>query len=94
MAATGATGIDIGELAGEREVRECLQWFTREKQWINETHLQLCPVPAPEVASCQSHSSGIAGSRRVRYPRFRYTRVTDTGRSVIAFAPAAVCCST
>ena len=40
-------GIDIGELAGEREVRECLQWFTREKQWINETHLQLCRVPAP-----------------------------------------------
>jgi tripeptide aminopeptidase len=42
-----ATGIGIGELAGEREVRDCLQWFTREKQWINETHLQLCRVPAP-----------------------------------------------
>ena len=47
MAANGATGIGIGELAGEREVRECLQWFTREKQWINETHLQLCRIPAP-----------------------------------------------
>ena len=47
MAANGVTGIGIGELAGEREVRECLQWFTREKQWINETHLQLCRVPAP-----------------------------------------------
>ncbi len=47
MAGNAATGIDIGELAGEREVRECLQWFTREKQWINETHLQLCRVPAP-----------------------------------------------
>ena len=47
MAANAATGIGIGELAGEREVRECLQWFTREKQWINETHLQLCRVPAP-----------------------------------------------
>jgi acetylornithine deacetylase/succinyl-diaminopimelate desuccinylase-like protein len=40
-------GIDIGVLAVQREVRECLQWFTREKQWINETHLQLCRVPAP-----------------------------------------------
>jgi acetylornithine deacetylase/succinyl-diaminopimelate desuccinylase-like protein len=40
-------GIDIGALAGEREVRECLQWFTREKQWVNEMHLQLCRVPAP-----------------------------------------------
>jgi acetylornithine deacetylase/succinyl-diaminopimelate desuccinylase-like protein len=47
MAANAETGIGIGELAVEREVRECLQWFTREKQWINETHLQLCRVPAP-----------------------------------------------
>ncbi len=28
-------------------MRECLQWFTREKQWINEQHLQVCRVPAP-----------------------------------------------
>ena len=42
-----AAGINIGELAGERGVRDCLQWFTREKQWINEIHLQLCRVPAP-----------------------------------------------
>jgi acetylornithine deacetylase/succinyl-diaminopimelate desuccinylase-like protein len=47
MTANGAIGIEIGELAGQREVRECLQWFTREKQWINETHLQICRVPAP-----------------------------------------------
>ena len=51
MAANGATGIDIGELAGEREVRECLQWFTREKQWINETHLQLCASPRPRSST-------------------------------------------
>jgi acetylornithine deacetylase/succinyl-diaminopimelate desuccinylase-like protein len=24
-----------------------LQWFTREKQWINEIHLQLCRIPGP-----------------------------------------------
>ena len=28
-------------------MRECLQWFSRERQWINETHLQLCRVAAP-----------------------------------------------
>ena len=38
---------NIGQLADSRGVRECLQWFTREKQWINETHLALCRVPAP-----------------------------------------------
>jgi tripeptide aminopeptidase len=47
MAANVAAGINLGELAEQRGVRECLQWFTREKQWINETHLQLCRVPAP-----------------------------------------------
>jgi hypothetical protein len=47
MASNAAVGFHIGELADDRGVRECLQWFTREKQWINETHLQLCRVPAP-----------------------------------------------
>ncbi len=47
MAANGVAGISPGELAEQRGVRDCLQWFTREKQWINETHLQLCRVPAP-----------------------------------------------
>lgn len=37
----------VGELAQRRGVRECLQWFTREKQWVNEQHLQVCRIPAP-----------------------------------------------
>ena len=44
--AASATGINIGDLTDHRGVRECLQWFTREKQWVNETHLQICRVPA------------------------------------------------
>jgi len=47
MAANAAANFNIGELADDRGVRECLQWFTREKQWINEAHLQLCRVPSP-----------------------------------------------
>ena len=35
---------DTAQLPG---VREALQWFTQEKQWINERHLELCRVPAP-----------------------------------------------
>jgi tripeptide aminopeptidase len=45
--ASPAAGANLSEIAELREVRECLQWFTREKQWINEMHLQLCRVPAP-----------------------------------------------
>jgi acetylornithine deacetylase/succinyl-diaminopimelate desuccinylase-like protein len=44
---TALTGINLSELASRAAVRECLQFFTREKQWINEIHLQLCRVPAP-----------------------------------------------
>src|ERR1043165_9766972 len=47
MATNAATGLGLNELVEHRGVRECLQWFTREKQWINETHLQLCRIPAP-----------------------------------------------
>jgi acetylornithine deacetylase/succinyl-diaminopimelate desuccinylase-like protein len=49
MAANPAAGLNIGDLAEQRGVRDCLQWFTREKQWINEIHLQLCRVPAPTL---------------------------------------------
>ncbi|HVW83549.1 MAG TPA: M20/M25/M40 family metallo-hydrolase, partial [Bryobacteraceae bacterium] len=37
----------VGELAERPGIREALQWFTREKQWVNEIHLQLCRIPAP-----------------------------------------------
>jgi acetylornithine deacetylase/succinyl-diaminopimelate desuccinylase-like protein len=45
--ANAATGVNLSEIVEHRGVRECLQWFTREKQWINEMHLQLCRIPAP-----------------------------------------------
>ena len=47
MAVNALTGANLTELTDHRGVRECLQWFTREKQWINEIHLQFCRVPAP-----------------------------------------------
>src|SRR5690242_13749887 len=42
-----APGAMVRDLAESRGVREALQWFTREKQWINEMHLQLCRIPSP-----------------------------------------------
>jgi acetylornithine deacetylase/succinyl-diaminopimelate desuccinylase-like protein len=44
---TASTGTNINELGELPGVREALQFFTREKQWINEIHLQCCRVPAP-----------------------------------------------
>jgi tripeptide aminopeptidase len=37
----------LGDLVDKPGIREALQWFTREKQWVNDIHLQLCRVPAP-----------------------------------------------
>lgn len=37
----------VSELVHSPGMKECLQWFSRERQWINEQHLQLCRVPAP-----------------------------------------------
>lgn len=37
----------LADLASSPFLRECLQWFTREKQWITDRHLQVCRVPAP-----------------------------------------------
>lgn len=34
------------QLAGASHLQDALQWFVRQKQWINEQHLQLCRVPA------------------------------------------------
>jgi tripeptide aminopeptidase len=48
VAVNAAQGVvNLNAIAETREVRECLQWFTREKHWINDMHLQLCRVPAP-----------------------------------------------
>jgi len=47
MAASAANGTGLNQLTDHRGVKECLQWFTREKQWINEKHLELCRVPSP-----------------------------------------------
>jgi tripeptide aminopeptidase len=37
----------VSELAASSAVRSCLDWFWRERRWINEQHLKLCRIPAP-----------------------------------------------
>jgi tripeptide aminopeptidase len=45
--------VSLHELAQTREIREVLQWFTREKLWINEIHQQVCRIPAPTFLESQ-----------------------------------------
>ncbi|MBZ5632440.1 MAG: M20/M25/M40 family metallo-hydrolase [Acidobacteriia bacterium] len=37
----------VADLARSPELRLPLDWFRRERAWINEQHLKLCRVPAP-----------------------------------------------
>ena len=53
----------VGEVAERPGIREALQWFTREKQWVNEIHLQLCRVPAPTFLE-QQRAEWMAGQFR------------------------------
>ncbi len=43
----GLTAAVVSQLASSAGIRDCLQWVQREKQWINDRHLQLCRVAAP-----------------------------------------------
>ena len=52
-----------GELAALSGIREALQWFTREKQWVNDIHLQLCRIPAPTFME-QQRAEWIAAQFR------------------------------
>lgn len=53
----------VAALAERGEVRERLQWFTREKQWINDQHLQLSRIPAPTFLE-QKRAEWMAGQFR------------------------------
>jgi tripeptide aminopeptidase len=37
----------VAELAATPSMRSAMEWFRRERAWINEQHLKLCRVPAP-----------------------------------------------
>jgi acetylornithine deacetylase/succinyl-diaminopimelate desuccinylase-like protein len=41
------SAVIIGDLAARHDVRVALQHFTKEKQWVNDIHLQLCRIAAP-----------------------------------------------
>ncbi len=60
-------------------IRECLQWFSREKQWITEQHVSLCRIPAPTFLEEKRAEWMVAQFRAMGCP----ARV-DRGGNVIA----------
>ncbi len=69
----------VGELAERPGIREALKWFTREKQWVNEIHLQLCRVPAPTFLE-QQRAEWMAAQFRL----LGWHAAIDRGGNVLA----------
>ena len=69
----------LAEALNSPAIRDALAWFVREKQWINEQHLQLCRVAAPtffeqkraEWMLEQFRAHGLRGAHRPRRQRDR-----------------------
>jgi tripeptide aminopeptidase len=76
-------GQSLQELAQAREVREILQWFTREKQWINEIHQQFCRIPAPTFLESQR-----AEWFAVQFRQFGFVARIDRHGNVLAMRSA------
>jgi tripeptide aminopeptidase len=53
----------LGAFAETPGLRECLRWFTGEKQWVNEKHAQISRIPAPTFFE-QARAGWIAGELR------------------------------
>ena len=73
-------GLSVADIAQRAEVRQSLQWFTREKQWINEVHLELCRIPAPTFLE-QQRAEWMAAQFR----GFGCRSQIDRAGNVIAF---------
>ena len=75
-----SAAVPVTDVAQLRGVRECLQWFTREKQWINEIHLELCRIPAPTFLE-QPRAEWMAAQFRA----FGWKSQIDRAGNVVAF---------
>lgn len=69
----------IAQLAEKTELFQAQRWFARERNWINDIHLQLCRVPAPtffEQARADWFRSELA--------RYGWNATIDRAGNVIA----------
>src|SRR3982751_5155074 len=73
----------LAGVLGSRSVRDCLQWFQRERKWINERHLELCRIAAPTFFE-QKRAEWMAGQFRA----LGWETQIDKAGNVVAFSHA------
>jgi len=72
----------VADLARTPEVRVALDWFRRERAWINEQHLKLCRVPAPTFLE-QKRAEWMAE----RFQSLGWDSHVDRAGNVLAMLP-------
>ncbi|HLH02423.1 MAG TPA: M20/M25/M40 family metallo-hydrolase [Bryobacteraceae bacterium] len=72
----------IAQLAESPALFEAQRWFARERGWINETHLQLCRIPAPTFFEGQR-----AEWFRAQLEQFGWRARLDRAGNVLADQP-------
>ena len=72
----------MADAASMPELRGLLQWFAREKQWINERHLELCRIAAPTFFE-QARGEWMQGQFR----ELGYDARIDRSGNVVAMRP-------
>jgi tripeptide aminopeptidase len=72
----------VSDLARSGSVRACLEWFRKERAWINEQHLKLCRVPAPTFFE-QKRAEYMAE----RFRSLGWEAKLDRAGNVIAWLP-------
>jgi tripeptide aminopeptidase len=79
----------VADLARSPELRVPLDWFRRERAWINEQHLKLCRVPAPTFLE-QKRAEWMAE----RFRELGWESRLDRAGNVVASLPGRRDCAT
>ena len=69
----------IAKLGQTQAVQRQLQFFAREKKWINERHLEVCRVPAPTFREQQRAEFLVETFRGLGH----FPRIDDSGNVVV-----------
>jgi hypothetical protein len=76
---------NLDALASSRGVKEALQQLSRDKQWINEKHLELCRIPSPTFQEQRRAEWMLAAFRQLGCD----AKIDQAGNVVAFLQPAA-----
>jgi tripeptide aminopeptidase len=76
---------DLDLVASSKGVKEALQYLSRDKQWINERHLELCRIPSPTFQEQRRADWMLAAFRQLGWE----AKLDQAGNVIAFLAPGA-----